>query len=253
MNSDVKGIVEVQQLDLQAAELTQQIDTLPRQIQTLQTQLNEFISAHEERKKRLAANLKERKDLEGDIKATQDKITRHRDQLYQMKTNEQYKAMLKEIDGEEAGIRKTEDRILEKMVESEEIQKLIQEAAARLDGEKARVAGEVKKLEDERQSRINEREQLQAHRKELAATLNGDALDLYERIRTRRPPPAVAEVRNGMCTACNIQLRPQRYNEIRTGTELMTCENCNRILYYEGPPAEDPALGGGDGTRVSMS
>lgn len=99
MNPDLKAVVEVQQLDQQVAELTALINTLPKQIQTLQSQLDNFISSHEERKKRLTANLKERKDLEGDIKATQDKITRHRDQLYQVKTNDQYKALLKEIEG----------------------------------------------------------------------------------------------------------------------------------------------------------
>jgi predicted nucleic acid-binding Zn-ribbon protein len=253
VNPDLKAVVEVQQLDQQVAELTKLIDSLPKQIQTLQAQLDDFIHTHEERKKRLTANLKERKDLEGDIKATQDKITRHRDQLYQVKTNEQYKALLKEIEGEEAGIRKIEDRILEKMIESEEIQKLVADAAARLDGEKARVAADIKKLEDERQREISEREHLQAQRKEVASTLSESVLELYERIRTYRAGPAVAEVRNGLCTACNIQLRPQVYNEIRTGEAIMVCENCSRIQYYTGPPAEDPALGGGDGTRVSMS
>ena len=253
MNSDLKAIIEVQQLDRQITEFTKQIDALPRQIQTLQSQLNEFISAHEERKKRLAENLKERKSLEGDIKATQDKISRHRDQLYQVKTNEQYRAMLKEIEGEEDAVRKIEDQILEKMIESEEIQKHIQEAAARLDGEKARVAAEIKKLEDERQRDITEREQVQTHRKDVSSGLSDSVMEMYERIRSHRPPPAVAEVRNGLCTACNIQLRPQVYNEIRTGETVMVCENCNRILYYEGTPIEDPALGGGDGTRVSMS
>jgi predicted nucleic acid-binding Zn-ribbon protein len=253
VHPDLKAVVEVQQLDQQVAELTALIDTLPKQIQKLQSQLDDFIHAHEERKKRLAANLKERKDLEGDIKANQEKITRHKDQLYQVKTNEQYKAMLKEIEGEEVGIRKIEDQILEKMIESEEIQKHVQEAAARLEGEKARVAAEIKKLEDQRQREIGEREHLQAQRKEVAATLSEPVLELYERIRSYRARPAVAEVRNGLCTACNIQLRPQVYNEVRTGETVMVCENCSRIQYYVGPPAEDPALGGGDGTRVSMS
>ena len=161
MNPDLKAVVEVQQLDQQVAELTKLIDSLPKQIQTLQSQLDDFIHTHEERKKRLTANLKERKDLEGDIKANQDKVTRHRDQLYQVKTNEQYKAMLKEIEGEEASIRKIEDQILEKMIESEEIQKHVQEAAARLEGEKARVAAEIKHLQDERQKDMDERESLQ--------------------------------------------------------------------------------------------
>ena len=253
MNPDLKAIVEVQQLDQQVAELTVLIDSLPKQMQTLQSQLDDFIHTHEERKKRLTANLKERKDLEGDIKATQDKITRHRDQLYQVKTNEQYKALLKEIEGEEASIRKIEDKILEKMVESEEIQNHVQEAAARLEGEKARVAADIKKLEDERKGKSDEREGVLTQRKELAAGVSESVLELYDRIRAKRAWPAVAEVRNGLCTACNIQLRPQVYNEVRTSDAIMVCENCSRIQYYAGTPAEDPALGGGDGTRVSMS
>jgi predicted nucleic acid-binding Zn-ribbon protein len=253
VHPDLKAVVEVQQLDMQVAGLAKLIDTLPKEIQTLQSQLDNFINSHEERKKRVAANLKERKDLEGDIKSTQDKISKHRDQLYQMKTNEQYKAMLKEIEGEEASIRKVEDKILEKMIESEEIQKLVQEAAAKLEGEKARVAAEIKRLQTERQKDIDECEGLKTRRAEVAATLSEEVRELYERIRSYRAAPAVAEVRNGLCTACNIQLRPQVYNEIRSSEAVMVCENCSRIQYYAGPPAEEPALGGGDGTRVSMS
>jgi len=50
---------------------------------------------------------------------------------------------------------------------------------------------------------------------------------------------AVAEVREGLCTACNVLLRPQVYNEVRTNEVLLTCENCNRIIYYAEPaPAQ---------------
>ncbi len=252
MHPDLKGIVEVQQLDQQVAELTVQIDSLPKQIQTLQSQLDDFIHTHEERKKRLAANLKERKDLESEIKAIQEKITKHKDQLYQVKTNDQYRAMLKEIEGEEGEIRKIEDQILEKMIESEEIQKHVQEAAARLEGEKARVAAEIKRLEDERQKDIDERQGLETQRKELAASLSESVLALYERIRTYRASPAVAEVRDGLCTACNVLLRPQAYNELRRNDAVLTCENCSRIQYYIEPPAEEQTEGG-KGTRVTMS
>lgn len=252
MHPDLKAIVEVQQLDQQVAELTQQIDSLPKQIQTLQSRLDDYIHAHEERKRRVAANLKERKDLEGDIKVIQEKISKHKDQLYQMKTNDQYKAMVKEIDGEEANIRRIEDKILEKMIEAEEIQKLVQEAASRLEGEKARVAAEIKALEDERQRGLNEREQLQTRRKEVAAGASSGVMELYERIRSYRTGAAVAEVRDGLCTACNVYLRPQRYNEIRGSEAVMTCENCSRILYYIEPPVDEQTEGGA-GTRVTMS
>jgi len=231
VHPDLKAVIELQQLDQQVAELTVLIDSLPTQIQTLQSQLDDFIHAHEERKKRLAANLKERKDLEGEVKVIQEKITKHKDQLYQVKTNEQYRAMLKEIEGEENNIRKIEDQILEKMIEAEDIQKHVQEAAARLEGEKARVAAEIKRLQDERQKDLGERERQQARRKEVAALLSESVLALYERIRTNRSGVAVVEARDGLCTACNVRLRPQVYNDVRRNDAVLTCENCSRILH----------------------
>jgi len=253
VHPDLKAVVEVQQLDQQVAELTVLIDSLPTQIQTLQSQLDDFIHSHEERKKRLAANLIERKGLEGEVKVIQEKITKHKDQLYQVKTNEQYKAMLKEIQGEESNIRKIEDQVLEKMIEAEDIQKLIQEAAARLEGEKARVAAEIKRLQDERQKDLDERALLQARRKELAAAVSESVLATYERLRTYRTGAAVAEVRDGLCTACNVRLRPQVYNEVRRSDAVLTCENCSRILFYLEPPAAEQAGAGGEGTQVTMS
>ncbi len=251
MHPDLKAVIELQQLDLKIAEVTVLIDSLPTQIQTLQSQLDDFIRAHEERKRRLTANQKERKDLEGDIKAIQEKITKHKDQLYQVKTNEQYKAMLKEIEGEETNIRKIEDQILEKMIEAEDLQQHVQDAAARLEGEKARVAGEIKRLQDERQADLDERDRLKTRRKELEAALSDDVLKLYERLRSYRPGMVVAEVRDGLCTACNVRLRPQVYNEIRSTNAVLTCENCSRIIYYIEPPPEEQGEGSDQSAGVT--
>jgi predicted nucleic acid-binding Zn-ribbon protein len=252
LHPDLKAVVELQHLDFKIAELTVLIDSLPVQVQSLQSKLDDFIHAHEERKRRLTASQKERKDLEVDIKAIQEKITKHRDQLYQVKTNEQYRAMLKEIEGEEANIRKIEDQILEKMIEAEEIQKLVQEAAARLEGEKARGASEIKALQDERQTDMDERDRLQARRNEVTTVLTDSVLKLYERIRSYRAGPAVAGVRDGLCTACNVRLRPQVYNEIRANDQVLTCENCSRIIYYVEPPPEEQAEGGDQTAGASI-
>lgn len=54
---------------------------------------------------------------------------------------------------------------------------------------------------------------------------------------------ALAAVREGLCTACNFALRPQLYNEVRAQDSLLTCENCNRILYYIEPAPENEQAG----------
>ena len=138
MDQGLKTVIELQQLDAEIAEFSAQIDLLPKEIQAIETQLHEFIHAHDERKQRLAKNLKERKDFEVEIQSIRAKINKHKDQLYEVKTNEQYKAMLKEIEGEEAKVRSFEDQILEKMVEAEDLEEHIRDAASRLESAKPR-------------------------------------------------------------------------------------------------------------------
>ncbi len=251
MHPDLKTLIELQQFDSRIAELNAQIEALPSQIQTLETQLHEFIHAHEERKQRLAKNQKERRDLESEIQGIQGRISKHKDQLYEVKTNEQYKAMLKEIEGEEGKIRGLEDQILEKMIEAEQLEKLIREAAARLDSEKARVAAEVNRLQVLQQADIDERDRLEKQRQGEGAGLDTGILELYERVRKARRGQAVVEVRDGSCTACNVMLRPQLFNETRSNQAVLTCENCGRILYYVPPATPESAEGTNESVRPS--
>ena len=231
MYSDLKTLIDLQRLDQEIAELSSRIDSFPNQIQTIEKQLNDFIHAHEERQQHLSANQKERRDMEGEIQLIRQKISKHKDQLYLVKTNEQYRAMLKEIEGEEGNIRGIEDRILERMIESEELQNQVKEAEGRLEAEKKRVAEEKAGLEAAAKASAEERDHSVKDRQELAAKLKEDVLVLYERVRKGRGGMALAEVREGKCMGCNVMLRPQLYYDVRAGEGLYECENCARILY----------------------
>lgn len=241
MHSELKSLVELQKIDHQISEITARIEAIPPRIKAIEAQLAEFIHTLEERKKRLAANQHDRRELEGDIQAARAKIAKHRDQLYEVKTNEQYRAMTREIEGEEAGIRLVEDRILEKMLEVEQLEKQIHEASSRLQSEKSRVAEEVRLMESEGKAAQGERAEMLARRKALAAELPAERVEFYERLRKARSGTALAAVRDGFCTGCYVRLRPQAYNDVRNTDQFITCEICSRILYYEPPAEENPA------------
>lgn len=251
MHPDVKTLIELQQVDNALSALTSRIESTPQEIQALRNQLNDFLRICDERKTRLAANQKERRDLDGDVQAIRAKIARHRDQLYEVKTNEQYRAMLKEVEGEEANLRKAEDRILERMVDAEQVEKQIREAAARLESEKARVETEVGRLESARREAERERSALLARRETLTPTLSDSVLAHYERLRRGRNGTALAEVRDGLCMGCHVRLRPQAYNEIRTQDIYMTCEACARILYYTPAPEGELAPADDSGAQAA--
>jgi len=160
--------------------------------------------------------------------------------------------MLKEIEGEQAKIRDIEDRVLERMIEAEDLQKKVQEAEGHLEAEKARVAAEKARLEAERQRASEELDRTQARRRELVVALNATVADLYERVRKARRGVAVAEVRDGFCGACNVRLRPQVYNEARTNEAILPCENCSRILYYVEPPVASEDCAKKDDARAAL-
>ena len=80
----------------------------------------------------------------------------------------------------------------------------------------------------------------------MAAKLPRATLAAYDRIRKKRNGVVVAEAVGGRCTACQITLRPQYFQDLRKGDQVMFCESCGRIVYYNPPVHTE------DGTRVAM-
>ena len=85
----------------------------------------------------------------------------------------------------------------------------------------------------------------QTQREQLLSVLPKPMGAMYNRISKRiRDGIAVAEVRKGDCMACFMSLRTQAMAKVRRGPEVITCDNCNRILYYAGesaPASSTPA------------
>ena len=79
-------------------------------------------------------------------------------------------------------------------------------------------------------------DELRAERQQLVAGLKKPTYSAYERIRKKwRGGAAVAEVTDGRCSSCQILLRPQFFQDLRNSGEMMFCESCGRILYYNPP------------------
>src|SRR5262249_9880123 len=70
-----------------------------------------------------------------------------------------------------------------------------------------------------------------AKREAARAGVNPDMLAHYDRVAKHRGT-GLAEVREQKCMACQVMLRPQTYNEVRSGERTIVCDSCSRILYY---------------------
>ncbi len=242
MLPDQELAVRLQQIDLRTADLNKEIAALPKQLAEIEKKL----SGHERRlevdRAALVANQRDRKKLEGDNQANEQKISKLRDQMLAAKNNEQYRAFQKEIEFCESEIRKSDDRILDLMGESEALDKNVKTADGALKEERAKL--EVEKGEAKKRTAADQAElaKLSEERKQTAAGMTPAGLTAYERIRKMRGS-AIAELVGGRCTACHVSQRPHFIQELKRGDKLMFCESCGRILFYNPPQSYEQFAG----------
>ena len=235
MTAQIEQVSRLQSLDLQIAELQKEIAALPKHIAGIEKTLESHLRKLEADRAALTANQKERKRLEDEIKIQEQKISKLKDQMLGAKTNEQYRAFQHEIEFCEKEIRKHEDRILDLMSESEPLDANVKKAETSLKEERLLVDAEKAKARDRTAADQKQLSQLESERKAIVTQVKPQLLSAYERIRKKWHGVVVAEATDGRCSACQIVLRPQFLQDLRRGDELMFCESCGRILYYNPP------------------
>jgi uncharacterized protein len=243
MVPDLSLAIRLQELDNRILQLQNEIAALPKHIAAIAKTLDSHVRKLEADRAALAANHRERKRLEGEIQIQEQRISKLRDQMLGAKTNEQYAAFKTEIEYCEQEIRKFEDRILDRMAESEALERNVKTAEGALNGEKQQVEAEKSAARERTAADQQSLSELQAERQHSAAGMSQAALREYERIRKGRKGVAVAEAVEGRCSACHISLRLQFFQELRRQDQIMLCESCGRILYYIAPPVEVDELG----------
>ena len=238
MQPDLEKLISLQQVDGEVARLREEIAALPRRVAVIEAKLAGTQAQIDKEQQGVGADQAARRKLETEIQDHREKISKYRDQSLAVKTNEQYKALLHEIEFAEQHIRAAEDKILEGMVDSEAREAAVKAAEAELWEEKA----EIEKEKAEARARTAEDEKLlaeqNARRDALRAGIAPDVLAHYDRLLHHRKT-AVSEAREQKCAACNVLLRPQTYNEVKNNEQIMTCDSCSRILYYD--PAHEAA------------
>ncbi|MGH9658163.1 MAG: zinc ribbon domain-containing protein [Bryobacteraceae bacterium] len=234
MLSDVSRALRLQELDLRGADLNKEIAALPRHTADIERKLESHQRKLDADHAALTGNQKERKKLEIDIQDQEQKISKLRDQMLQVKTNEQYRAFQHEIEFCQKEIRRAEDRILDLMSESEPLEKNVKAADLALAVEKREVEKEKALARQRTDADRRELEQIAQTRGVIVAEMNPGVYASYERIRKARAQ-ALAEALDGRCTACQMSLRPQYLQDLKRGEQVMTCESCGRILFYNPP------------------
>jgi predicted nucleic acid-binding Zn-ribbon protein len=231
LKSQINSLIQLQAIDSEIYALRYEKESKPKEIKIIE-------DSFEEKKQHLAGLeksaldlQKQRKDKELELASKEEGIKKLQTQLYQLKTNKEYQAMLEQINAAKADGSVIEDKILELFGQIDKIKSDIEQEKQRLQGEE-KVLKEQKNKIEARLKEIDERlAQLEAQRKQIFPQIDAKILLQYERILLNRDGLAIASVKDNSCQGCNMFVPPQVINLIRMYERIITCEVCNRILY----------------------
>ncbi len=232
MLPEIENLLKLQDADKEIRRLQAEVAELPKRVAVIEQRLAGTKAQLEKAQTAVKADEAARRKFDTNISDLRGKISKYRDQSLDVKTNEQYKALLHEIQFSEKEIAANEDKILELMVNADSRDKEVKAAQAELKAETA----EIEKEKEAARQRTAEDEKLltewRAKRDQLRGGVREDLLRHYERVSKFRGS-GISEVRDHKCMACQVMLRPQTYNEIRSGREAIVCDSCQRILYFD--------------------
>jgi predicted nucleic acid-binding Zn-ribbon protein len=174
----------------------------------------------------------ERKRLELDVVAKKQQIEKYSLQQFQTKKNDEYRALAHEIDTCKGLIVTTEDQQIELMEQAETVQKQVQLSAREAEEAKKVSDGQLKELAQREAALKKELAELESNRQQLTISIEGGALNRYERLLKQKGGNVIVGVTHGVCGGCHMRVPPQAIVSCQAGREIVSCPNCGRILYY---------------------
>ena len=239
MLPDLERVITLQRLDSAAQDAQRRIVEEPERIRALDARLEAARQRLASAKERLAENQNVRRSIEKDVAVHQGRLSKFREQAMAVKTNQEYHAVQKEIGFAQTEIKGLEDRILERMLEADELTASVKRADAELAAEQKAVEADRKALIAEMADLRASVERNTAERAALVRAIDPQVLKTFEVVARRRNGVAVAEARDGVCTICHVRLRPQVFNTVRRNDAITQCDSCQRILFFVPATAPD--------------
>ena len=233
MKAELQKLIALQNLDTTIRKLETEQQAIPERRAEIEREFDQRAFEIRALESRRDESKHIRARLENEVVEQRGRAERAERNLMSSKKQDEYTAAIREADAARKQISTLETQILEQLEQLEQAEAALKERADEIATLNSDREARLKAF-DEQTGTIGERlATARKERDEVFANLPKQMSGLYTRIKTRiRDGVAVAEARNRSCTACFMSLRPQVMAEIRRGEEVLTCDNCGRILYY---------------------
>jgi predicted nucleic acid-binding Zn-ribbon protein len=228
----IAKLLILQERDNQVVQCQRELDSIPARKKETETWIAAARQALDGAKETLQTRMAANKKLELEIEGCRQQIVKLREQQYQIKSNEEYRALNNEIAHIQKKARELEDQEIEGMEQAELAQAEIAHKNTDMEKDATRIREELQTLETRRSNLEQEVQKIQAERESLAAGIDHVWLARYNYIMDHKKDSALIAIERNACGACHMTLPPQVIHDTRKAEAIVTCSFCGRILYW---------------------
>ena len=233
MDEQLNMLVQLQEIDGRIRALLEQKKRLPEVLAGLEKKRAANQANLESAKEGLLTAQKNKRDRDKDLEAGVEKVEKLKVRTSEIKNNKEYQALLKEIETFEQENKAVEDDILVLMDKIDTATAGITAAEQRAREEEVAIQAEQKQGEAEVAKIEQELKGTEQERQKITSRVQPVVLTLYQKLLATKAGVAITEARGESCTGCYMSIPPQVYVNVKKNESVITCPNCNRILYFK--------------------
>lgn len=230
MKAQYKVLGKLKRLDEKLYRVQLELEKIPEEVKKLESKLNDHRNEFNLQKANFETTEKTLRKAELDLKEKEDFIRKAEGKLMECKTNEEYQAAQKEIDGFKLEKSKLEEVVLNSMNGIDGHRNNLKLAETKFKEQESIVNSEKAEFEQVRQKLLRSYEEQGQQKDGIVAQLSPDVASLYRKVFSATRGVAICLAENSSCLGCNMKVRPQLFNEILGGKAIHRCPSCGRIL-----------------------
>jgi predicted nucleic acid-binding Zn-ribbon protein len=227
-------LFQLQQIDIELDRLAHELQAISTSLQG-NTHLRRIRKELEYLQQQGQAVQQAQEESEWTLNDLAHRLQQKEERLYNgtVTNPKELQSLQNEVQQLRAQYNRQEERVLEALDTTEALKETIQHKQNDLKEAETLWQSECNSL-ILRQSQLDARKQeFVQKRQELVAHLTEDLLARYNAMRRSKQGRAVSKVEQSACQWCRVILTPSELQHVRISSELQTCTNCGRILYYD--------------------
>lgn len=229
----IKQLVVLQRVDSEIIALEKALQEAPAHLQELQKRLQYLEDQDRIIQDKMDIVLEQKSKLESEIEADEHLIKKHKNKLLQVENPKEHHAIMREMDTLEKNNRQRKEELETVLADLHDIQERkaslerdIADVRARIDEQQAQIDDKLREKRERMGKLLQEKEQ-------ATRAIPEPILVRYNFIRQRLESPVIVPVTEGVCQGCHIVIPPQNYIDLQKGEQILSCPNCQRIMYWD--------------------